>query len=277
MGLASVYSIQFTPLQAHLILMLAERTISLRTLSRHPGTLADTALRLADYAATHGPTRLVIPVNGQVFVLAHEQAPLADVIRRAEDVVLDGISVHTAVRMLGDTTADRVPGVDLMMQLCRDADTHALRVMMLGGRPGAGDNMQTLLRRECPHLTVGVHCPPMGFEKTPDGIGAVTHAIRAFGPDVIFVAFGAPKQELFMDRHIRPLGVPVAMAVGGSFEMLSGMVTRAPKWMQDIGMEWFFRMVTEPRRLLWRYVSTNSAFLWIFFCEMLQGKTVTSQ
>ena len=257
--------------------MLAERTISLRTLPRHAGTLAETALRLAAYAATHGPTRLVIPVNGQVFVLAHEQAQFADVIRRAEDVVLDGISVHTAVRMLGDPTADRVPGVDLMMQLCRVADAHALRVMMLGGRPGAGENMQALLRSECPHLTVGVHCPPMGFEKTMDGVATVTDAIRFFGPDIIFVAFGAPNQELFMDWHIRPLGVPVAMAVGGSFEMLTGMVTRAPKWMQDMGMEWFFRMVTEPRRLLWRYVSTNSAFLWILFCEMLQGKRGTSQ
>ena len=257
--------------------MPADTFMSLRNLPHHPGTLAQTARRLVDYAATHGPTRLVIPVNGQVFVLAHDQVQFADVIQRAEDVVLDGISVHTGVRMLSDKTADRVPGVDLMMQLCRDADAHALRVMMLGGRPGAGDSMRALLRNECPHLTVGVHCPPVGFERTPEGLAIVTDAIRAFAPDIIFVAFGAPKQELFMDRHIRPLNVPVAMAVGGSFEMLSGMVTRAPKWMQDMGMEWFFRMVTEPRRLLWRYVSTNSAFLWILLCEMLEGKRVASQ
>lgn len=250
---------------------------SLRSLPHRSGTLQQVAERLAVYAASHGPTRLVIPVNGQVFVLAHRQPEFAAVIQQAEDVVLDGISVHSGVRMLNDPDADRVPGVDLMMQLCRDANAHSLRIMLLGGRPGSGENMKAMLATECPNLSVGVNCPPMGFDQSVEGILEVTSQIKGFAPDILFVAFGAPRQEMFMDRYIRPLGVPVAVAVGGSFEMLSGMVQRAPKWMQDVGLEWAFRMVKEPRRLLWRYVSTNSAFVWILLSEMIAGRRTPPQ
>lgn len=251
--------------------------LSLRTLPHQTGSLAAVALRLAAHAASHGPTRLVIPVNGQVFVLARQKPEFAATILQAEDVVLDGISVHSGVRLLKDRTAERVPGVDLMMQVCREADTHSLRVMLVGGRPGAGEHMKALLAAACPNLTVEVNCPPMGFDSSEQGVAMVTDAIRAFAPDILFVAFGAPRQEMFMDRYVRPLNIPVVMAVGGSFEMLSGMVQRAPKWMQSIGLEWAFRMVKEPRRLLWRYLSTNTAFLWILMTEMVAGRRTSPQ
>jgi len=250
----------------------AERSFSLRALPYQPRSMDEVAARLVQHAHGSGPTHLVIPVNGQVFVLGHQKPEFADVILRAEEVVLDGISVVSGVRMLGDKSVHRVPGVDLMMSICEHASTQPTRIMLLGGKPGAGEKMRELLRQRYPLLEVGVHCPPMGFDKTPEGIHAVREAISEFAPQILFAAFGAPRQEMFMDRQIRSLNVPVAMAVGGSFEMVSGMVRRAPEWIRNLGMEWFFRMVIEPRRLLWRYVYTNTVFLWIFGREWLETR-----
>jgi len=253
--------------------MSAETPLSVRNLPYQPGTIDEIAMRVVQHAETKGPTHLVIAVNGQVFVLAHQQPRFADVIRRAEEVVLDGISVFLATRALRDSHAHRVQGVELVTRICECANAYSQRVMLLGGRPGAGEKMKALLAKTCPNLIVDVHCPPFGFERTEEGLETVREAILNFAPDILFVAFGAPKQEFFMEQHIRPMNVPVAMAVGGSFEMISGMVRRAPTWMQAIGMEWLFRTILEPRRLLWRYVYTNTVFIWLFLCERFSRPT----
>lgn len=247
--------------------------LSVRNLPYQPGTIDEVAMRVVLHAEAKAPTHLVIAVNGQVFVLGHQQPRFADVICRAETVVLDGISIFLATRALRDSHAHRVQGVKLVTRICECADAYSQRVMLLGGRPGAGEKMKELLARTCPNLIVEAHCPPFGFERTEEGLETVREAIRDFAPDILFVAFGAPKQEFFMDQHIRPLNVPVAMAVGGSFEMISGMVARAPEWMQAIGMEWLFRAIMEPRRLLWRYVYTNTVFIWLFLCERFSRPT----
>ena len=247
--------------------MSSDTPLAVRNLPYQPGTMDEVALRVVQHAAAKGPTHLVIAVNGQVFVAAHQQPKFADVIRRAEEVVLDGISVFLATRALRDAKAHRVQGVELMNRICKVANDYSLRVMLLGGREGAADKMKDMLATSSPNLIVGTYCPPFGFEKSQEGIETTQLAIRDFNPDIVFAAFGAPKQELFMDQHIRPLHVPVAMAVGGSFEMVSGMVRRAPMWVQAIGMEWLFRTILEPRRLLWRYVYTNTVFIWLFLGE----------
>ncbi|MEK6397086.1 MAG: WecB/TagA/CpsF family glycosyltransferase [Terriglobus sp.] len=234
------------------------------------------ATRLVRHASEKGPTRLVISLNAQIFVLARKIPPLADVIQRAEEVTLDGISVCTGVRLLTDRKVDRIQGVDMVSYLCEQAAPYGLRVMLLGGRPGAAEQTRSLLAERCPGLTLGVNCPPVGFDRSEETLEQVRESIRSFAPDILFVAFGAPKQELFMERQIRPLNVPVVMAVGGSFEMISGMVRRAPVWLQNIGMEWFFRMLVEPRRLLWRYVSTNTIFLWALFSELISDRFGTA-
>jgi N-acetylglucosaminyldiphosphoundecaprenol N-acetyl-beta-D-mannosaminyltransferase len=247
--------------------MSTDTPIAVRNLPYQPGTMDEVALRVVQHAAAKGPTHLVIAVNGQVFVLAHQQPKFADVIRRAEEVVLDGISVFLATRALRNSEVHRVQGVELMNRICSVANDYSLRVMLLGGRPGAAEKMKAMLAKSSPNLTVSTYCPPFGFEKSEETLEATRQAIRDFAPDILFAAFGAPKQEYFMDQHIRPLNVPVVMAVGGSFEMISGMVRRAPHWVQAIGMEWLFRTILEPRRLLWRYVYTNTVFIWLFLGE----------
>lgn len=252
--------------------MSTDTPIAVRTLPYQPGTIDEVALRVVKHAAAKGPTHLVIAVNGQVFVAAHQQPKFADVIYRAEEVVLDGISIFLATRALRDAEAHRVQGVELMNRICRVANDYSLRIMLLGGRPGAAEKVKSMLAQSSPNVTVGTYCPPMGFDKSQEGIETTQQVIRDFAPDILFAAFGAPKQEYFMDQHIRPLNVPAVMAVGGSFEMIGGMVKRAPNWVQAIGMEWLFRTILEPRRLFWRYLYTNTVFIWLFLGEWFSRK-----
>ena len=109
----------------------------------------------------------------------------------------------------------------------------------------------------------GVSCPPWGFEKQEETLKPVLDQIAHAKPHILFAGLGAPKQELLIDEHIRPLNVPVAIGIGGSFEILSGSVERAPMWMQSSGLEWTFRLRQEPGRLWKRYLVGNAEFLWI--------------
>ena len=109
----------------------------------------------------------------------------------------------------------------------------------------------------------GTCCPPLGFEGDERELRAVNEAIRAAQPDLVFVALGVPKQECWMERHGRRSGVPVLIGVGGSFEIVGGVLRRAPRFFQRIGCEWLYRLLLEPRRLWKRYLIGNGRFLWI--------------
>jgi N-acetylglucosaminyldiphosphoundecaprenol N-acetyl-beta-D-mannosaminyltransferase len=250
--------------------MPADLKLSLSELRYQIGTLDQAASRLAERARAGVGTSLVIPVNAQVFVLARQRPELAAAILGAEEVLLDGVSVWFASRLLGNAQAQRHTGVDLMVAICSHLNGSASRVLLLGGLPGSADATRAKLHATCcPDLVIETLCPPIGFERSPQDLAELEQFVRAFQPSIVFVALGAPKQELFMDTYLRAWKVPMAMAVGGSFEMISGRVARAPRWVRAVGMEWFFRILLEPRRLAKRYLYTNTAFLWMLLRELL--------
>jgi len=235
------------------------------------GGLENVAIQIVDHAREGADTRLVVPVNCQVFVTAVYDSALGDVLCHAEYVVADGAPIVFAKKFLEKSHVSRVTGVDLITAICAEANASGLRVLLLGGRPGAAEATIGVLEKKFPDLIFQVNCPPMGFEKSPEQLARIDETIHAFAPHIIFVALGAPKQEFFMDKHLRLSHAPVVMAVGGSFEMISGMVPRAPLWLRKNGMEWIFRLMHEPRRLFKRYLSTNTAFCWLVFKEWLSN------
>ena len=105
-------------------------------------------------------------------------------------------------------------------------------------------------------------CPKWGFEKDEITLRRILDEIAEAKPHILFVALGAPKQEFFIAKYIRPLDIPVAVGIGGSFEILSGEVNRAPQWMQAAGLEWSYRLFQDPGRLWRRYMLGNIEFLW---------------
>jgi N-acetylglucosaminyldiphosphoundecaprenol N-acetyl-beta-D-mannosaminyltransferase len=220
---------------------------------------AETAI--INHAVADGEASHVITPNAQHIVLIHADARLRQIYRKADLVVPDGVSLLLAAHLFGHRFKERVSGVDLLESLCGRAAASNLNVFFLGGRPDAADLAAVRLRERNPALQVQTYCPPLGFENDPVELNHIDNLIRRARPRILFVALGAPKQEYWIYNHGRKLGVSVCIGVGGSFEMVGGLVGRAPKFVQKLGCEWLYRLYLEPRRMWRRYLIGNSQFL----------------
>jgi N-acetylglucosaminyldiphosphoundecaprenol N-acetyl-beta-D-mannosaminyltransferase len=206
-------------------------------------------------------TTQVVTANAQFYVLAERDARFRECLAEADYVCADGLPIVRMCNWMGAIDAERITGIDLIPLLCEPAAELDLPVYFLGGYPGSAAASASLLMDRFPKLRVcGVGCPPKGFEESPEVLTQVLRSIAQAEPSIIFIAFGAPKQEYFIQQHIRALGIPVAIGVGGSFELLAGVRKRAPQWAQAAGMEWAFRLAQEPRRLAKRYLLGNTVF-----------------
>jgi N-acetylglucosaminyldiphosphoundecaprenol N-acetyl-beta-D-mannosaminyltransferase len=229
---------------------------------------------IIEAALTSNTTNVVVPVNAQVYLAARSNPDFRAVVQKAEFVCADGSSIVVACRLLTGKHVDRIPGVDMIEVLCSMGSQHGLRVFLVGGKPGsASDCVKILSERYKGIRMVGSACPDYGFENKPELVQQLIDEIRRAEPKILLVGFGAPKQELFIDRFVRPAGIPVAIAVGGSFEMISGRVMRAPQRIRRAGMEWLYRLMQEPSRLWRRYLIGNSVFIvqvtWLAFKRSL--------
>jgi len=241
-------------------------------------SLAEAVQALARHAARGGPPACVVTPNAQHIVLLESDAALRDAYAHAQLVVADGASLLLASRLLGEKLRERVAGIDLFQRLCGQAEQFRLRVFLMGGRPGSAERAAGKLRRQFPALAVvGICCPPLGFEHDEQELRAIADAIRAARPAVLFVALGAPKQEAWMHQHGRRLGVSVLIGVGGSFEIVGGLVPRAPRLLQRLGCEWLYRLLREPRRLWKRYLFDNARFLRIILRQAARRWWLRSQ
>jgi len=204
----------------------------------------------------------IVTANAQFYVMAEKDQRFRACLERAEYSCADGMPVVWACNRLAGAQVPRIAGVDFIEDICRTGASHGLRLFLLGGVPGAAKAAAAVLAARYPGIEIaGVSCPAFHFEKKAETLQPVLDAIAEAKPHVLFVALGAPKQEFFIDEHVRPLGVPIAVGIGGSFEIISGTLTRAPQWMQRVGLEWLFRLRQEPRRLWKRYLVGNVEFV----------------
>ena len=229
--------------------------------------------RLIGHTFAPGKTNHVVTANAQFYVLAEEREDFRRCVAEAEYVCADGISVALACRWLGRKAISRIAGVDLISYLCGESVSLELTSYFLGGNPGSAAKSAAIMTKRFPGLRVaGVNCPPVGFIQNPRLLAEVLEHIRMANPSIIFVALGAPRQEFFIQEHIRPLGIPVALGVGGSFELICGVTHRAPVWMQNSGLEWFYRWAQEPVRLANRYLVGNTLFSYYLMRNMVRQK-----
>jgi exopolysaccharide biosynthesis WecB/TagA/CpsF family protein len=193
-------------------------------------------------------------------VQARRDADLRRVLREAHLVLCDGMPLVLASRLLGNRLPERVTGADLVPRLLGHASEKGQRVFFLGGTPEVNELAVARLRERFPKLNIAGHyAPPICALEEMDQ-DEIARRITAARPDLLFVAFGCPKAEKWMARHHQSLGVPVMMGVGGTIDMLAGRVRRAPRWMQQASLEWFYRLVQEPRRLFRRYATDFGFF-----------------
>ena len=161
---------------------------------------------------------------------------------------------------LGPKGVERVYGPDLMLAVCDAGRAVGLRHYLFGGVEGVAEELRARLAARFPGVEiVGTFTPPFR-DLTPDEFATLQSEIARTRPDVIWVGLGTPKQEKFMARYWRELDASVLIGVGAAFDFHSGRVRQAPRWMQRSGLEWLFRLATEPRRLGARYLKTNPLF-----------------
>ena len=180
---------------------------------------------------------------------------------RADLCLADGMPLVWASRLLGSPLPEKVSGSDLMLPLMRLAAERQWRVYLLGGRPGVAQQAREKLTRELDVTIVGIDSPVVGSDGTDTSSEQTLERLVAASPDLVLVAFGAPKQELWIDRFAERLGPVVAIGVGGSLDFITGRVRRAPAWMSGAGLEWLFRLLQEPRRMWRRYLVEDPAFI----------------
>jgi N-acetylglucosaminyldiphosphoundecaprenol N-acetyl-beta-D-mannosaminyltransferase len=209
-----------------------------------------------------GSPMLIMASNAQLITLAAADQRFSMAVRSADLNIPDGISVVLAARLLGSHIPERVTGGDLMERLCAEAARHGFSVFFLGGLPGAAATSASRLTFRYPGLRVaGYCCPDYGFEKDLAGSAEVRRQIAAAAPDLLCVALGAPKQEIWMQENCPTLPVCAAISVGAALDTTAGLRRRAPRWTHCIGMEWLYRLIREPRRLWRRYLIGNVRFV----------------
>jgi len=191
--------------------------------------------------------------------------------RSADIITVDSHYVRLALRAQGRKVLNRLPGSDIVPAFCaRQASDPETRIFLLGARPGvaakAAESMNGKAGRK---MVVGAHGPSMNFVNDPAEIDAVLEMIEASGANVLLVGLGAPKQEIWISsvRHRLPQ-VRVMMGIGATIDYEAGEVRRAPMLLRRLGLEWTYRVATEPRRYLMRYVR-SSKFLWWMLMDRL--------
>jgi len=222
--------------------------------------LVDEVLHHALFGRT---TRQLVTANAQFYVFAQRSRRFRECLHEADYICADGMPIVWACNSLYGGQVRRIAGVTLIGKLCQQGATHKLRVFLLGGKPGAATATAGILKKRYPGIQIaGVCCPQHGFERREDSLQEVLDQIADAKPHILFVGLGAPKQEFLIHHYIRGLRVPLAIGIGGSFEILSGRLKRAPVWMQKSGLEWAYRLSQEPSRLWQRYLIGNTEFLW---------------
>lgn len=172
----------------------------------------------------------------------------------------DGKPIVWASRLLGAPLPGKVSGSDLVEPLLRLAGRSRWRVFLLGGAPGVAEQAAERARRLGAHV-VGTASPTLRLDGSPGDLDQGVEEVEQARPDLLLVAFGAPKQELWIHHNRDRLASTVAVAVGASLDFLAGRVRRAPRWMSDAGLEWLYRLSREPRRLARRYLVKDPRFV----------------
>lgn len=202
---------------------------------------------------------------------AQADAQFHRTLQQADLCVADGIGLLWAARRLGAHLPERVTGSDLVPLVAQQAARAGWRLYLLGAAPGVAERTARLLEQQNPGLRIaGAYAGSPAAAEAPD----IVQRVSAARPDVLFVAYGAPAQDMWIARHKADLGVPVMMGVGGAFDHIAGVQRRAPAIVQRVHLEWLFRLVTQPWR--WRRQLALPRFVWAVLRQGRRSSEVTA-
>jgi N-acetylglucosaminyldiphosphoundecaprenol N-acetyl-beta-D-mannosaminyltransferase len=215
---------------------------------------------------SRGPARILLTANASHLVQVQDDPALRQACDAADFVTADGMSLVWASRLLGTPLPERVAGIDLLQRLLDVAQDHKFRIFLLGAKQEVLASLVKRLRDEHPELELA------GWRDGYFGPGeheSVLRQIAGSNAHILFVGMPSPFKDVWCQRYRDQLGVRLIIGVGGAFDVLAGMVPRAPYWMQQSGLEWAWRLLLEPRRLWRRYLYGNSRFIWLVLKQRL--------
>jgi N-acetylglucosaminyldiphosphoundecaprenol N-acetyl-beta-D-mannosaminyltransferase len=239
-------------------------------------TMESALARIEEFIAhgrAHGKSHQIATVNADFVVKAMSDPNLRAILQEADMATADGMPLVWGARLLGVPLQDRVTGADMVPALAELSGRKGYSIFFLGAAPGVAASAAEILRERHPGLQVaGVLSPPKATVEEMDP--SIITKVNAAKPDILLVAFGNPKQEKWIAMHAHELQVPVMIGIGGTLDFIAGKTKRAPRWMQQSGTEWIYRLLQEPRRMWRRYVGDMIHFTPFFIRQwwlMRQG------
>ena len=206
----------------------------------------DGAIALVKRFIAQGTPHHIVTADASMVVTAAQDPEFAAIVACADLVTPDGAGILWATRRMGTPVRAKVSGVDLAARCCALSAKEGWRVFFFGAAPGVAEEAAARVRARHPGANI------VGFRDgffKPEEEAQVVAEIREARPDILLVALGIPKQEKFISRHKAALGVPVCIGVGGTLDVFSGAVRRAPVWMQNSGLEWAYRLASNPKKI----------------------------
>lgn len=219
-------------------------------------TYDDLLAHIGEFIAAGTPHQITT-VNPEFVMEARRNTAFAAVLQQADLCMPDGVGLLWAARRQGERLPQRVTGSDGVPLIAQRAAERGWRLFLLGAAPGVAERTAEILGGRYPGLrVVGTYAGSPAEADAPD----IIRRVRQAQPDVLFVAYGAPRQDLWIAAHRAALAVPVMMGVGGSFDFIAGIQRRAPRWAQRLNLEWLYRLITQPWR--WRRQLDLPRFAW---------------
>ena len=216
----------------------------------------DAAVEQAARYLRENTPRIIVTADASTVVIAQSDPELREIVNNADLVTPDSIGIIWAAKRLGAPIAERVPGVDLARRVCAVCAQEGHSVFLLGAEPGVAERAaENLTDRNAGLRIAGIR---HGFFDSDE---EVAEEVSASGASLLLVAMGIPRQEKWISRNLHRLNVRLAMGVGGSFDVFAGKVRRAPAWMRRRGLEWVYRVATNPRRIT--KVAKLPKFVWL--------------
>lgn len=226
------------------------------------------ALEILQRFIDSGDPHLVVTADASGHVIASGDPEFLRIVNGADLVTPDSTGILWAAKRLGTPLEERVSGVDLAEQLCKESAHRGYGIYFYGAAPGVAEEAAETMRQRYPGCNIVGTAD--GFQSSPEQQAALIRDIREKRPAVVLVAMGIPKQEKWIVQHMQDLGAAVYMGVGGTFDVFSGRVDRAPLWMQRRGLEWLYRLYRNPKKY------AKVATLPVFVLRVLTGKRLPS-
>lgn len=214
---------------------------------------------------------LITTINAHCYNVAHKDNDYQEVLLKSDVLIPDGISVVYAVKWLTGKKLNKIAGANLFFYEMERIQKIGGKCFFLGSTKETLNKIEKRLNHEFPNVLVKIYSPPYKSEFTSEDNSSILEAINSFQPDVLMIGMTAPKQEKWAYQHYNDLQVGHICCIGAVFDFYAGTVNRAPQWMIKVGLEWFYRLIKEPRRMWRRYLVGNLQFIGHIIREKIKG------